>query len=179
MPTRRTLAATLLALTLIATGYGLSTAVAAATPKAVKVCVTKKFVVVSAAKNSRCPSGTTLVKVSRRGPVGPVGPPGPTGPQGPPGTTAFGTNTGGAGNAQNYNCVLGTISLTASSFRGNGVPAKGQELSINNNSALFTLIGWTYGGNGVTTFRLPDLRDAAPDNMTYTICTQGIFPGEG
>ncbi|WP_324678209.1 phage tail protein [Hymenobacter sp. GOD-10R] len=34
----------------------------------------------------------------------------------------------------------------------------GQLLSINQNAALFTLIGTTYGGNGTTTFALPDLR---------------------
>lgn len=34
----------------------------------------------------------------------------------------------------------------------------GQLLSISTNSALFSLLGTTYGGNGVTTFQLPDLR---------------------
>ena len=36
--------------------------------------------------------------------------------------------------------------------------AQGQFLSIAQNSALFSLLGTTYGGNGVTTFQLPDLR---------------------
>jgi microcystin-dependent protein len=36
--------------------------------------------------------------------------------------------------------------------------AQGQTLSIQQNQALFSLIGTTYGGNGVTTFQLPDLR---------------------
>ncbi len=35
---------------------------------------------------------------------------------------------------------------------------QGQLLSIQQNPALFSLLGTTYGGNGVTTFALPDLR---------------------
>jgi microcystin-dependent protein len=34
----------------------------------------------------------------------------------------------------------------------------GQQLAINQNQALFSLLGTTYGGNGQTTFALPDLR---------------------
>lgn len=37
----------------------------------------------------------------------------------------------------------------------------GQILSIQQNTALFSLLGTTYGGNGVTTFALPDLRGRA------------------
>lgn len=37
----------------------------------------------------------------------------------------------------------------------------GQLLAIAQNSALFSLLGTTYGGNGVTTFALPDLRGRA------------------
>jgi microcystin-dependent protein len=48
-------------------------------------------------------------------------------------------------------------------FAGNYVPsgyylADGSELQIADNQALFSRIGTTYGGNGTTTFRLPDLR---------------------
>jgi microcystin-dependent protein len=38
----------------------------------------------------------------------------------------------------------------------------GQQMSIAQNNALFALIGTTYGGNGVTTFALPDLRGRVP-----------------
>ena len=38
----------------------------------------------------------------------------------------------------------------------------GQFLPINQNQALFALLGTTYGGNGQTTFALPDLRARAP-----------------
>jgi microcystin-dependent protein len=38
----------------------------------------------------------------------------------------------------------------------------GQLLPINQNQALFSLLGTTFGGNGQTTFGLPDLRDRTP-----------------
>lgn len=52
-------------------------------------------------------------------------------------------------------------------FAGNFAPAgwafcDGQLLSINNNQALFSLLGTTYGGDGETTFGLPDLRGRVP-----------------
>lgn len=54
--------------------------------------------------------------------------------------------------------------------------AQGQILSIAQNQALFSLLGTTYGGNGQTTFALPDLRGraavgqgAAPGGGTYTM----------
>jgi microcystin-dependent protein len=52
-------------------------------------------------------------------------------------------------------------------FAGNFAPrfwafCNGQILSIAQNTALFSLLGTTYGGNGQTTFALPDLRGRAP-----------------
>jgi microcystin-dependent protein len=38
----------------------------------------------------------------------------------------------------------------------------GQLLPINQNQALFSLLGTTFGGNGQTTFALPDLRGQVP-----------------
>lgn len=38
----------------------------------------------------------------------------------------------------------------------------GQLLPVNSNAALFSLLGTTYGGNGSTTFALPDLRGRMP-----------------
>jgi len=38
----------------------------------------------------------------------------------------------------------------------------GQTLSITQNTALFSLLGTTYGGNGQTTFNLPNLQGATP-----------------
>ncbi len=41
----------------------------------------------------------------------------------------------------------------------------GQILQINQNQALFALIGTTYGGNGQTTFALPNLQGRVPLHM--------------
>ena len=38
----------------------------------------------------------------------------------------------------------------------------GQLLPINQNQALFSLLGTTYGGNGTTTFALPNLQGRVP-----------------
>jgi microcystin-dependent protein len=52
-------------------------------------------------------------------------------------------------------------------FGGSNAPkgwaqCNGQFLPINQNQALFSLLGTTYGGNGQTTFALPDLRGRLP-----------------
>ncbi len=58
-------------------------------------------------------------------------------------------------------------------FGGNFAPrswafCSGQILPIAQNTALFSILGTTYGGNGQTTFALPDLRSRVP-----------IHPGQG
>src|SRR5580765_2788632 len=114
-----------------------------------------------------------------QGAMGPTGPAGPTGPQGPagPANPGLGTDTNHGQAANGVQCTLGQILLSASpSVTVGGVAANGQLLAINQNTALFSLLGTTYGGNGVTTFALPDLRAVAPNNMTYSICDEGIFP---
>ena len=52
-------------------------------------------------------------------------------------------------------------------FAGNFAPrsfmfCQGQILSMAQNTALYSLLGTTYGGNGVQTFSLPDLRSRVP-----------------
>jgi microcystin-dependent protein len=86
------------------------------------------------------------------------------------------TQTALSGAKNTQYCYIGQIMLTAGMV-AIGVPAKGQLLSISQNTALFSLLGTTYGGDGRTTFALPDLTKAAPNGMTYSICTQGLFPG--
>ncbi|MEN1761620.1 phage tail protein [Anoxynatronum sibiricum] len=55
---------------------------------------------------------------------------------------------------------LGEIRIFAGNFAPKGwALCNGQLLLINQNQALFALLGTTYGGDGVTTFALPDLRD--------------------
>ncbi len=54
---------------------------------------------------------------------------------------------------------IGEISIFAGNFAPRGWAfCQGQILSIAQNTALFSLLGTTYGGNGQTTFALPDLR---------------------
>jgi microcystin-dependent protein len=54
---------------------------------------------------------------------------------------------------------MGTIIAVAFPFAPRGfMTCSGQLLSISQNTALFSLLGTTYGGDGQTTFALPDLR---------------------
>ena len=58
---------------------------------------------------------------------------------------------------------LGMIALVPYNFPPRGWTfCNGQILAISQNTALFSLLGTTYGGNGVTTFALPDLRGRVP-----------------
>jgi microcystin-dependent protein len=58
---------------------------------------------------------------------------------------------------------LGSIALVAFNFAPVGwATCDGQLLSIAQNTALFSLLGTTYGGNGTTNFSLPDLRGRVP-----------------
>jgi microcystin-dependent protein len=66
-------------------------------------------------------------------------------------------------------------------FGGNFAPAgwafcSGQTMAIDQNTALYNLIGTTYGGDGVTTFNLPNLQSRVPihagtgsDGITYPL----------
>jgi microcystin-dependent protein len=54
----------------------------------------------------------------------------------------------------------------------------GQTLPINQNQALFALLGTTYGGNGQTTFALPDLRGRVPLHTGGSFTTLGERAGE-
>ncbi|MEM7093935.1 MAG: tail fiber protein [Actinomycetota bacterium] len=59
--------------------------------------------------------------------------------------------------------VIGVITM----FGGNFAPrswafCNGQLLPISQNNALFSILGTTYGGDGRSTFGLPDLRGKAP-----------------
>lgn len=56
---------------------------------------------------------------------------------------------------------LGTVQEFPYNFCPRGwLPAEGQLLPISNNTALFSLLGTQFGGDGRTTFALPDLRPA-------------------
>lgn len=58
---------------------------------------------------------------------------------------------------------IGEINWVAFNFAPKGwAQCNGQLLSINQNQALFSLLGTTFGGDGRTTFALPDMRGRAP-----------------
>lgn len=64
---------------------------------------------------------------------------------------------------------IGEIVMFGGNFSPRGwAYCDGQLLSIASNTALFSILGTTYGGDGRTTFALPDLRGRAP-----------IHPGTG
>jgi microcystin-dependent protein len=61
---------------------------------------------------------------------------------------------------------LSEIKIVSFNFAPKGwALCNGQLLPINQNQALFALLGTTYGGNGQTTFALPNLRGQVPIHM--------------
>lgn len=58
---------------------------------------------------------------------------------------------------------IGQITIFAGNYAPEGWSiCNGSTLSVNDYAPLFSLIGYTYGGNGATTFALPDLRGRLP-----------------
>ena len=125
----------------------------------------------------------------KRGPLGPKGPPGkrgPPGPKGPPGKQGPPGEQGSIGpqgpvgpqGPEGLNKpFIGEIRL----FPGTFVPANwalcnGALLSIANNSALFSILGTPYGGNGNTTFGLPNLNEHDLGDVHFIITLQGFYP---
>ena len=77
------------------------------------------------------------------------------------------------------NPFIGEIKI----FAGNFAPAgwalcNGQLLSIQQNTALFSLLGTIYGGNGTSTFALPDLRGRVPIHMGQGPGLSSYFEGQ-
>ena len=71
------------------------------------------------------------------------------------------------------NPYLGEIKLMPYNFAPRGWAfCAGQILAISTNTALFSLLGTTYGGNGQSNFGLPDLRGRVPIHRDQ----QGIYP---
>jgi microcystin-dependent protein len=71
------------------------------------------------------------------------------------------------------------------------LPCRGQIMDISHNQALFSLLGTNFGGDGQSTFALPDLRpwsDSGPDyghrvrrewnpgELVAHICLNGVYP---
>jgi microcystin-dependent protein len=75
--------------------------------------------------------------------------------------------------------LLTSIILFAGNFAPKGFAfCEGQLLNISTHQAVFTLLGITYGGNGTTTFALPDLREVEKGlgGARYIITLEGIYP---
>ncbi|MEL7488730.1 MAG: tail fiber protein, partial [Pseudomonadota bacterium] len=72
-------------------------------------------------------------------------------------------------------CTLGDIKMFAGNFAPrNYALAHGQILQINQNQSLYSLFGTMYGGDGRTSFALPDLRGRAPMGAASNI--QNLTP---
>jgi len=79
--------------------------------------------------------------------------------------------------------MLASVCTTVASFcPARYLDADGRLLAIKDNQALFTLLGTTYGGDGVTTFALPDLHaqpSAKPHDqqkLHKCIAVTAVFP---
>jgi microcystin-dependent protein len=71
---------------------------------------------------------------------------------------------------------MGEIKIFPSTVPPNGwLPCDGRLLSVNENTALFTLLGSTYGGDGKTTFALPNVT-GLPAGLQGFICQLGVYP---
>jgi microcystin-dependent protein len=71
---------------------------------------------------------------------------------------------------------LGEIRAFASELPRDWLPCDGRQLDVNRNIALFSILGTMYGGDGVATFALPDLRGrvvAGADSDQRTGVTSG------
>lgn len=81
--------------------------------------------------------------------------------------------------------LIGEIRLFAGKCPPTGWAfCKGQTLPINVNTALFSILGTQYGGNGTDNFQLPHLAplkesDGGATPIQYAICLQGYYPFEG
>ena len=74
---------------------------------------------------------------------------------------------------------IGSIKIFAGNFAPRGwAMCYGQLLAINQYSAVFSLLGTTYGGNGVQTFCLPDLRGRVPVGTGQGLGLSNIVLGQ-
>lgn len=163
-----------IAAVLIAGGAAAVASAATAThAKTIHGCVRTKTGSLSVLLKSseKCAKGTTALTWNTTGPAGPRGPAGTAALLGRR-TNSAATGTSGA------TCTLGEVMLTAGTTAPAGtLLADGQLLSISGNTALFDLLGTAYGGNGTTTFAVPNLKKSAPDGLSYSVCaTAGVFP---
>ena len=71
---------------------------------------------------------------------------------------------------------IGEIRYLAFAFAPQGwLPCDGALMQIQQNSALFSLLGVQYGGDGTTTFGLPTIATAQGQPKAF-ICVNGVYP---
>jgi microcystin-dependent protein len=82
--------------------------------------------------------------------------------------------------AQATDPFLGEIQAFGFNFCPRGwAPLNGQIMAISQNTALFSLLGTYYGGNGTTNFALPTAKPVFAANghpFTQCIAVVGVFP---
>jgi microcystin-dependent protein len=75
---------------------------------------------------------------------------------------------------------LGQVVIFAGNFAPRGwLLCNGQLVQIQQNMALFSILGTTYGGDGQKTFALPNIPAVKAENgaqLNYLICAEGVYP---
>lgn len=181
---RPTPSALIACIALVAALTGVAIAAIPAADGTISACYVKRtgeVRIIDSSVTTDCGRDRAMLTWNQQGPQGPPGPPGKDGAP-DPAATAFISNFGsGAGtthqNSASEDCMLSQVILLAGSVLPKElVPAHGQAIPLNTNLPLFSLLGTVYGGDGTTTFQLPDMRAIEPNNMTYAICVAGRYP---
>jgi hypothetical protein len=96
--------------------------------------------------------------------------------------TAVGRTPARASQVSGICNTLGQVVLFGGDYAPQGtVPARGQLLPVSQNTALFSIYGTRFGGDGQNNFALPDLSGAEPKGqggqpVGYLVCLVGDFP---
>jgi len=80
--------------------------------------------------------------------------------------------------------TIGEIKLFSGTFEPrNWVFCHGQTLNVSGNDALYSILGTRYGGDGLTTFSVPNIKpvlgaetNSSYDDLNYIICINGYYP---
>jgi microcystin-dependent protein len=73
--------------------------------------------------------------------------------------------------------IMGSIVLFAGNYAPQGwALCDGHMLQIAANTALFSILGTSYGGDGQTTFALPNLSAPSENGPQYIIAVEGVYP---
>ena len=75
---------------------------------------------------------------------------------------------------------IGTVSQFAGSYAPKGwARCDGQLIAVQNNAALYSILGTIYGGDGMHTFALPNMNDHSTqyqEKPIWCICLYGTYP---